>query len=240
MPEHADAAGLAEPGMAGLRSRVVAEDLLAGEQTEGARLHDDAPPLCLRADRAVALPRPGARVEVGLEADGAASAAALVGPGAGVVVVCSEAALLMGGSSRDRAGRLWTPRPREERKLGWIADRFGPQGRRWYVVQTSARLLKLLLAAAQSRRFWTGTQELARELEITDAQRPARRGPAPEPRKYTPSTRPRASAADTSSAPGRSCRRCPSRTTRPSPSPWGCARRRRDRQKGLGGRGRAR
>ncbi|XXV03844.1 helix-turn-helix domain-containing protein [Sorangium sp. So ce1335] len=64
------------------------------------------------------------------------------------------------------AGRLGTPRPRDERKLHRIADRFGPQGERWYVVQTSARLLKLP-SLLQSRRLWTGA-ELARELEITE------------------------------------------------------------------------
>src|SRR5258708_34279383 len=80
--ERRDAAGLAEPVMAALAAELIVGQLaLAREQAKRLRLDDGAPVAPLGTDRAVALARAGAEVEVGLVADFAAMAASLVGPG---------------------------------------------------------------------------------------------------------------------------------------------------------------
>src|SRR5882672_8102654 len=80
--ERRDAAGLAEPVMAALGAElIVGQRAFAREQAKRLRLDDGAPVAPLGADRAVALARAGAQVEVGLVADFAAMAASLVGPG---------------------------------------------------------------------------------------------------------------------------------------------------------------
>ncbi len=90
------------------------------------------------------------------------------------------------------------------------------------MVQTSARLLKLL-SLLQSRRFWTGG-ELARELAITE--RSVRRDVDRLRSLGYPVHAATGIGGGYQLGAGRSCRRCRSRTTRPSPSRWGCARRR--------------
>jgi hypothetical protein len=80
--EGRDAARPAEPVMAAHGAElIVGQFVFAREQAKRLQLDDGAPIASLGTDRAVALARAGAQVEVGLVADFAAMAASLVGPG---------------------------------------------------------------------------------------------------------------------------------------------------------------
>src|SRR5712671_939305 len=78
--ERGDAARLAEPMVAALAAELIVRDVgLAGQQPKILRLDDRAPVSPLGADRAVALAGSGAEVDIGLEANIAAMAAAAIG-----------------------------------------------------------------------------------------------------------------------------------------------------------------